>query len=279
MGVLPVGTVTLRSLSSFPGNLPRQLTSFVGRLEELAAVAKALEASRLVTLTGTGGVGKTRLAVQAAANLVTDFPDGVWLCKLAAAVDRESMLQVLASALGYVAAPGADLGAGITRLVGARRMLFVLEHCEHLLDLAAALAETVLERCPNVAVLATSREALEVRGERVIRVRSLPVPQPDARLDQFADFDAARLFLDRAEATGADLVDAAADAAAIGEICRRLDGIPPAIELAAARAIALAPGEIAAHLDERSGCSPAADEPRWNVITPCGPPSTGPTPC
>jgi predicted ATPase/class 3 adenylate cyclase len=254
MHVFQVGEgsfLRLRSLGAFPGNLPLQLTSFVGRHEELALVAKALEVSRLVTLTGTGGVGKTRLAVQAAANQVTDFSEGVWLCELAAAVDRESMLQVVAAALGYTPTLGAALERGIASFVGARRMLVILDNCEHLLDVSAALAETVLERCPNVAILATSREALEVRGERVIRVPSLLVPGPGTSLDQLASFDAARLFLDRAEATGANLALGAGDGQAIREICRRLDGIPLAIELAAARVIALGPAEIAAHLDER----------------------------
>jgi predicted ATPase len=126
-----------------------------------------------------------------------------------------------------------------------------LDNCEHLLDQAAGFAETVLERCPNLAILATSREALEVGGERVIRLRSLPVPQAGASLEQLPDFDAARLFLDRADAAGADLALEAADGPAIAEICRRLDGIPLAIELAAARVIALSPEEIATHLDER----------------------------
>jgi predicted ATPase len=241
----------LRSLSAYPGNLPRQLTSFVGRQQELASIARAVEASRLVTLTGTGGVGKTRLAVQAAANLVTDFPDGVWLCELAAAADPESMLQVVAAALGYTPAPGAALERGIPEFLGFRRLLVILDNSEHLLDPVAALVEALLERCPNLAILATSREALEVRGERVIRLRSLPVPQPGAGLDQLTDVDAARLFLDRADTAGADLALQAADGPAIAEICRRLDGIPLAIELAAARVIALSPGEIAAHLDER----------------------------
>jgi class 3 adenylate cyclase len=126
MHVFQIGDGTfppLRSLSAFPGNLPLQLTSFVGRHDELASVAKALGVSRLVTLTGTGGVGKTRLAVQVAANLVTDFSDGVWLCELAAAADPESMLEVVAAALGYVPAPGVDLQGGIAKFVGARRML------------------------------------------------------------------------------------------------------------------------------------------------------------
>jgi predicted ATPase len=241
----------LRSLSVFPGNLPLQLTSFVGRQEELALITKALDVSRLVTLAGTAGVGKTRLAMQAAANLVTGFPDGVWLCALAAAVDRKSMLQVVAAALGYLPAPGADLERGIANFVGARRLLLVLDNCEHLLDPAAALAETVLEQCRNLVFLATSREALDVQGERVIRLGSLPVPQAGASLEHLADFDAARLFLDRAEATGAALTLGSGDGPAIAEICQRLDGIPLAIELAAARVLALAPGEIAVHLDER----------------------------
>jgi predicted ATPase len=196
-------------------------------------------------------VGKTRLALQAAANLVTDFPDGVWLCELAAAVDAESMRQVVATALGYVPTPGADLERGITSFMGSRHLLVVMDNCEHLLDAVAALTETIVERCPSVSILATSREALEVRGEQVIRLRSLPVPRAGASLDELAAFDAARLFLDRAAATGADVTLEAADGPAIAEICRRLDGIPLAIELAAARAIALAPDEIAAHLDER----------------------------
>jgi predicted ATPase len=175
----------------------------------------------------------------------------VWLCELAAAVDAESMLQAVGAALGFLPAPGAELAGGIARFLGSRRMLVTLDNCEHLLDPAAALIETVLERCPNVVILATSREALEVRGERVIRLRSLPVPQTGASLDQLAEFDAAQLFLDRAEAAGANLVLARPDGPAIAEICRRLDGIPLAIELAAARVIALAPEEIAAHLDER----------------------------
>jgi predicted ATPase/class 3 adenylate cyclase len=241
----------LRSLNAFPGNLPIQLTSFVGRQGELASVAKALGVSRLITLTGTGGVGKTRLAVQVAANVVTGFPDGVWLCEFATAVDRESMFQAVAAGVGYTPASKLDLEGGIARFVGSRRMLVVLDNCEHLLDPAAALAETVLGRCPNVVILATSREALEVPGERVIRLASLTVPQAGATLEQLPDFDAARLFLDRAEAAGADLALQPGDGPAVAEICRRLDGIPLAIELAAARLIALDPVEIAAHLDER----------------------------
>jgi non-specific serine/threonine protein kinase len=168
-------------LHAFPGNLPIQLTSFVGRQDELASLAKALESSRLVTLTGTGGVGKTRLALHAAAHLVGGFPNGIWLCELAAASDAESTRQVVAAALGYTPASGVALDPGISESVGSRRLLVFLDNCEHLLDPVAVLAETILEHCPKVAILATSREALHVGGERVIRLRSLPVPQTAAR--------------------------------------------------------------------------------------------------
>src|SRR5262249_51134231 len=132
-----------------------------------------------------------------------------------------------------------------------RRVLVILDNCEHLLDPVSALAGTIMERCANSAILATSREALGVEGERILRLRSLPVPHPGASLDDLAGVEAAQLFLDRAETTGAELALAPEDGPAIAEICRRLDGIPLAIELAAARVIALAPGEIASHLDER----------------------------
>jgi predicted ATPase len=241
----------LRSLNAFPGNLPVQLTSFVGRQGELASVAAAFQAARLVTVTGTGGVGKTRLAVHAAASLVTGFPDGAWLCELAPAAEPESMLRAVAAALGYAPAAGADPERGLAAFIGTRRMLLILDNCEHLLDPAAALAATVLERCAGTAILATSREALGADGERIIRLRSLPVPPPGASLQDLAGADASRLFLDRADATGAELTLGPDDGRAIAEICHRLDGIPLAIELAAARVIALSPGEIASHLDER----------------------------
>jgi predicted ATPase len=240
----------LRSVDAFPGNLPALLTSFIGRDDELAFVAKALDGSRLVTLTGTGGVGKTRLALQVAADVLPSFPDGAWLCELAAASDRDSMLQVVAIALGFTPRQGVALAHGIAEFIGGKRALLILDNCEHLLDASASLAATLLAGCPNARVLATSREPLEVEGERVNRIRSLAAPDAGAPAEELVRVDAARLFLDRAEAAGVEL-NVAASAGAIGEICRRLDGIPLAIELAAARVIALSPAEIAAHLDER----------------------------
>jgi predicted ATPase/DNA-binding SARP family transcriptional activator len=241
----------LQSLEALPNNLPVQLTSFVGREREVGVVTEALRSTRLVTITGTGGVGKTRLALQAAADALTDYPDGGWFCELAAAADADAMLQLVALALGLAPRQGMSMAEGIAEFIGKRQLLIVLDNCEHLLDAAADLVETVLATSPNVRVLATSREPLDVSGERVVRLRSLGVPRTGTSLEELTASDAVRLFIERAEAAGAEMVIDAENAAAIAEICRRLDGIPLAIELAAARVIALSPAEIAARLDER----------------------------
>src|SRR3954468_2436915 len=236
---LPREFPRLRSLQTAVGNLPSQLTSFVGRDEEVIALVDALEHARLVTLTGTGGVGKTRLAVQVAADVAADFADGAWVCELAAANDDLLMAQVIANTLGCQQRPQLSLADSIVEFLKVRKLLLVLDNCEHLLDDAGDLAASVLRTCPDVKVLATSREALEVEGERVVRVKSL---QEDA---------AVRLFDDRARNAGATTAWTDQQWEAIGEICRRVDGIPLAIELAAARVEAMSPVEIAAHLDER----------------------------
>src|SRR3954471_19633827 len=173
------------------GNLPSQLTSFVGRDEEVAALTQAVGRAHLVTLTGTGGVGKTRLAIQVAANLASTFADGAWSCELAAADDDLLMAQLIANALGCRQRPGLSLADSIVEFLKVRNLLLVLDNCEHLLDAAGTLADAILRTCPGVRVLATSREALEVEGERVVRVKSLEV---DA---------AVRMFDDRARDAGA----------------------------------------------------------------------------
>ena len=240
----------LRSLDAFPGNLPVQQTSFVGRDRELTLIADGLNSARVVTLTGMGGVGKTRLALHAAAEVLAGYPDGVWLCELAAAADPSSMLQVVATSLGLARGSGDVTVWSIAEFVGSRRLLIVLDNCEHLLDAAASLVDAILARCPFARVLATSREALDVPGEQVVRLRSLTVPDAVAGLEDLTRADATRLFVERASALGSQTFDAS-DAQAIVEICRRLDGIPLAIELAAARVVALSPSEIAGLLDER----------------------------
>lgn len=241
----------LRSLDAFGGNLPVQLTSFVGRDEDLARIVGTFGEAALVTLIGAGGVGKTRLAIQVAAEVVPEFADGAWFCELAAVTDDEAMAQVVATTLGCVQRAGLSLVGSIVEYVKVRELLLVLDNCEHLLDEAGALADAILRACPRVKMLATSREALDVAGERVVRVRSLDAPDPSATRDELVQSAAVRLFADRASDAGASTTWNDAQWSAVGEICRRVDGIPLAIELAAARVASMSPTEIAKHLDER----------------------------
>jgi predicted ATPase/class 3 adenylate cyclase len=240
----------LRSLDAYRGNLPVQATSFVGREEEIAAIGAALSASALVTITGVGGVGKTRLAVQVAADVLPDFADGAWICELAAAIDRESMLQIVAAALGVPPRAGHDLTDAIAEFLRSKRLLLVLDNCEHLLDAAGALAVALIQRCSGVRMLATSREGLGVDGEQVWPLRSL-VLATSSDAGALVANDAVRLFGDRAHAIKPAFTLDTGNAVAVGEICRRLDGIPLAIELAAARVVSMTPREVADRLDER----------------------------
>jgi predicted ATPase/class 3 adenylate cyclase len=242
----------LRTLAAFAGNLPPRLSSFVGRAAELAGLAAAVAQSALVTVTGPGGVGKTRLAVQAAADLLPSFPDGAWLCELAAAGDPESMAEVVATALGVRSRPGLSTAGSVVEFLRTRGgLLLVLDNCEHLLAAATGLAGDILLGCRGVRIVATSRQALGVEGEQVFGLRPLSVPPPGADLAATAGSEAVDLFVQRAVAARGDFALSPANVAAVGEICRRLDGIPLAIELAAARVGALRPAEIAGLLDER----------------------------
>ena len=241
----------LQSLDAFPGNLPRQLSSFVGRDEEVVAVAKALTESPLVTLVGVGGVGKTRLAMQVAADIAPEFPDGVWLSELAGVNDDEGVVQLVAVTLGVQPRANASLEECVIEFLRARTALLVLDNCEHLLDATARLAGSLLQRCPTVRVIATSREGLALEGEQVWPLRSLPVPPPDGRLEETAANAAVRLFVDRAAMARPGFALDASNVGSVSEICRRLDGIPLAIELAAARVSSMRPADIAARLGER----------------------------
>jgi predicted ATPase/class 3 adenylate cyclase len=240
----------LRTLDALPGNLPFQLTSFVGRDAELGEIEEVLRAARLVTLTGAGGVGKTRLALEIAAEVAARYRDGVWVCELGAADDVDALAQVVVATLGVTARPGLSLTASIAEFLAFKQLLVVLDNCEHLLDAASVLAEVVLQGCPDVRILSTSREALGLAAEHVVRVRSLSVPAA-ASLQSIQDSDAVRLFVDRAQAIGSGFELVSATASEVAEICRRLDGIPLAIELAAARMEAMTAADIAARLDER----------------------------
>ena len=241
----------LRSLDAFPGNLPVQLTSFVGRTDELTALIEMMGASRLVTLTGVGGVGKTRLALQAAAELLPNFQDGVWFCDLATASDETLMFQAVADAVGARQREGMSLADSIAEFLRDRAVLIVLDNCEHLLADAAWLASEILQRDPQVRILATSREGLGVAGEQLVALPSLSVPSASDDVDSAGTSEAVRLFADRAVGARPGFALGSSNVTAVSEICRRLDGMPLAIELAAARVTAMSPAEIAARLDER----------------------------
>jgi predicted ATPase len=247
-----VPTEPLRTPEGFAGNLPVQLSSFVGRVAELGQLAAAMARSPLVTVVGPGGVGKTRLALRAAADQLPSFRDGAWLCELHPAADRETMAQAVLAALRARPRPGTSTAGSIVEFLRTRTaLLLVLDNCEHLAVAVAGLAADILRACPGVRLLATSRQALSVDGEQVFRLRPLSVPPEEATMAAAAASDAVSLFVQRAAAARGDFSLTPANAPAVGEICRRLDGIPLAIELAAARMAALRPAEIAGLLDER----------------------------
>ncbi len=241
----------LRSLDAIPGNLPGQLTSLVGRAVERDAIADALLASRLVTVTGVGGVGKSRIAIQVALDVASRFQDGAWLCELATAHDDEELAQVVAATLGVLPRPATSLTASILDALRTRELVLVLDNCEHLVEPVGALAEGLLRDCPGVRVLATSREALGVAGEQVWPLSALELPAQTSTVEDIASSPAVQLFVERARAVQPAFVLDEVNAAAVAEICRRLDGIPLAVELAAARVTIMTPTDIAARLDQR----------------------------
>jgi predicted ATPase/class 3 adenylate cyclase len=236
----------LRSLDVRSGNLPQVVSGLVGRVAELAAIAEALRANRLVTLTGVGGVGKTCLALRIGADVMTGFSDGAWLCELAAASTGDELAHVVAVALGVVQRPRMSMVASIVDFLRPRQALVVLDNCEHLLHDAADLVEAMMAGAPRVHVLATSREGLGVRGEQMWPLRSLGLGPR-----QSGTSEAVELFTARAQAVDPGFSLDESNLRAVAEVCGRLDGIPLAIELAAARVATMSPAEIAGHLDER----------------------------
>jgi predicted ATPase/DNA-binding SARP family transcriptional activator len=223
-------------------NLPVQVTSFVGRQRLIRDVRLQLESTRLLTLTGTGGTGKTRLALEVARPLLTAFPGGVWLTELAAVAEAAGVPRAVADVLGVREAPGVALVDAIAERLGSSETLLVIDNCEHVVTACAELVAALLARCPSTHVLATSRQALRTQGETIVRVPSLAVPNPSAEpdLEDLRTIDAVRLFLDRARSVEPSFELTAANAGAVAALCYHLDGLPLALELAASR-VALIP--------------------------------------
>jgi predicted ATPase/DNA-binding CsgD family transcriptional regulator len=232
-------------------NLPAQVSSFIGRESELAEVRALVAGSRLVTLTGVGGAGKTRLGLQVAAELADGTGDGVWFADLAPLADPDLVATAVADVLGVRREPGRPVLDTVAEAVGGRSLLVVLDNCEHVIGACAKLADALLRGCPNLALLATSREPLGIGGEYVYRVPSMGVPADGDDQEAIRASEAVRLLADRAAAQGMPLAQDEQTAAVVGRICRRLDGIPLAIELAAARLRAVSAAELEARLDER----------------------------
>ena len=235
------------------GKLPLDLTSFIGRRHELAEAKRLLSTSRLVTLTGMGGVGKTRLALRVAADAGRAFDDGVWLIELGELENSSLLVDVVAAALrlrDQSTRPAQDL---VAEFLASRRLLLVLDNCEHLVDAVAALAGMLLRSCPELRILATSREALIIEGEAVMRVPPLTVPDPDRSpsLKGLPRYDAVTLFAERAAAVVPDFMLTEDNKGAVAQICRRLDGMPLPIELAAARLRALSADQVLERLTDR----------------------------
>jgi predicted ATPase len=234
-----------------PTNLPHHLTPFVGRRQEVAEIRGLLTGRRLITLTGPGGSGKTCLAVEVAAGLATEFPNGRWLVQLAELTEPALIPQAVAAALGIRETPGQTALETIVHFLNGRRALLLLDNCEHLLDACAHLTAHLLQNCPDLRLLATSREALGLPGEIVRPMLPLELPSPRAQpnLDALSQVEAVALFLDRATALAPDFALNEQNATAISQICRSLDGMPLALELAAARVPALSVSQIAERLD------------------------------
>lgn len=259
---LPAEFPPLLSLEISPNNLPLQLKSFVPRDREMEEVRKRIASSRLVTITGAGGSGKTRLALQAGAESIEQFPGGVWLVDLAPTTDPDVLIETVAKAVrvpvfggsaGELQGDSRSIWGKVIDYLRVRHALLILDNCEHLLDACAKLAADLLQNCPDLRLLVTTREPLGIDGENAWRVPSLSTPSRGRMADPqtLTNFQSVQLFLERATAARSDFAITTENADAVAEICRRFDGIPLAIELAAARVNVLSPNQIAEMLGDQ----------------------------
>lgn len=272
---LPADFPPLRALAAFHHNLPVQSTRFIGRQDAIAEVTRLLApppaGTRLVTLTGPGGTGKTRLALEVAAHLLDHYPDGVWVAELASLQDSGLVLRTVAAVVGLSETPGRPLLSALGEYLRDKRLLLVLDNCEHLVLACAQLADALLRACPQLQILTSSREALGIAGETQFRVPPLTIPEPRRLppLAALARYEAIALFVDRAAAIQAGFTLDESNALAVAQICRRLDGIPLAIELAAAQVRYRQPAAIAAGLTDRFRLLTGSDEtilPRQHTL-------------
>jgi predicted ATPase/DNA-binding SARP family transcriptional activator len=231
-------------------NLPFQLSNFIGREKELHEITNLIADHRLVTLTGTGGIGKTRLSLKTGEQVLDKYTNGVWLVELAALNDPALVPQTVAKLFHIVEQPEESLTDKLIRVLRSKTVLLILDNCEHLLDTCAHLADTLLRNCPNLKILATSREPLGITGEAVYHVPSLELPNIQQVLEKLLEYESIQLFEERARLVQEYFSLTMENASSVAQICHRLDGIPLAIELAAARVNLLSPQQIAARLDE-----------------------------
>lgn len=237
---------------TLPNNLPRQLTTFIGREKEIAEVTSLLRKTSLLTVTGTGGCGKTRLTLQVAADMLEEFPDGVWFVELAPLTEPGLVAQTVAQVLNLPEQMSKSFTQVVTESLVDKRLLIVLDNCEHLLTACAQIANSLLRSCPHVKILASSREAMGIGGEQTYRVPSLSLPNlKQVTLENVSAYEAVRLFIERALLCRPDFVVTNQNAPALASVCHHLDGIPLAIELAAARVRSLTVEEINERLDNR----------------------------
>ena len=250
---IPEDFAPLKTIDARPNNFPVQLTSFIGREKQISEIKKILENSRLVTLLGSGGSGKTSLALQIGADMIDEFTNGVFITEFANITDKSLLLQIVMNTHNIKEVKGQTQEKAITDFLKDREILLILDNCEHLIHECAKLAESLLTNCPKLKIIATSREVLNCLGENRYRVPSLTLPDPDHdySLDELTQFEAVRLFIERAHSLNQNFKVTDENAPALIRICYQLDGIPLAIELAAARIKVLSAEKICEKLGDR----------------------------